>query len=137
MEIKFYGGLHYDDFEVMAVNPVIAISAVKLRYPNFKKEIVKKQICYQLDGDILHVFPKATGSAVGAVIGVVNLAISIGKALRQKRVAKKNKKKADGHPEAYLFETAISSDVQGGAMPLVFGEAYTGGIVINNELEAK
>lgn len=142
-KVIFYGALkeQFDEFSLHAENDTILVSGILARYPDFRKAAIKHDAAVYFDEQCdCHIAPKAQGafigwvalsSIIGAVTGVVGAALTI----NQMYINKRNKKKQSKEAESALFEGVINSDVQGGPIPLAFGEVYCGSVVINNELE--
>lgn len=142
-KVIFYGALkdQFEGFTLHAENDAILISGIIARYPEFRKAAIKNDAAFSFDenGDC-HIAPKGQGSSatwilVSSIIGAISGVVGAAVAINQTYINKRNKKKQAREAESSLFEGVINSDVQGGPIPLAFGEVYCGSVVINNELE--
>lgn len=142
--VIFYGELknQFDDFSLHAENDTVLVSGILSRYPTFKRAAIKYEAVFHFDEDRnCHIAPKAQGAFWGAIIAAVQIIGAVGAvygaavAIQQAVIQKQNKRKLAREQESSLFQGVINSDVQGGPIPLAFGDVYCGSVVINNELE--
>lgn len=142
MKIVFHGRFSeiFEGIELAGKNPQVVFSGINSYYSNFKQAMIRHNGQYVIDENEIHIFPEGEGAqwlaAAYSIFSAITAVVAVGVAINQKMIQKRNKKKLGRESESYLFDGIINTDTQGGAVPLIFGHAYVGTTVINNELDA-